>query len=138
MNEHGYKKEPYKRLAEINRAITSSLNFNKVLDLIVENAAHLVGADVSLVLLIDKDGLLRVRAARGVAPALTDSFSGAMEEDVVRQLHKALGVSAEQNFVSIPIITKNSLDGLLVIARNSTLTQEEEWQLSALADQAAI
>ncbi len=138
MNEQENKKEPYKRLAEINRAITSSLNFNKVLDLIVENAAHLVGADVSLVLLIDKDGLLRVRAAKGVAPALTRSFSGGMEEDVIHQLHKALGVSAEQTFVSIPIITQNSLDGLLVITRSSTLTQEEEWQLSALADQAAI
>jgi len=34
------EKEPYRRLAEINRAITTSLNFDEVLDLIVENAAH--------------------------------------------------------------------------------------------------
>ena len=62
MNEPGtIKKEPYKRLAEINRALTTSLNFDKVLDLIVENAAHLVSADVSLLLLLDKDGLLRIR-----------------------------------------------------------------------------
>jgi two-component system CheB/CheR fusion protein len=55
MNEQGMKKkEPYKRLAEINRAITTSLNFDKVLDPIVENAAHLVGATVSLLLLVDK------------------------------------------------------------------------------------
>ncbi|MFN2510468.1 MAG: PAS domain S-box protein [Pyrinomonadaceae bacterium] len=139
MNEPGTrKKEPYKRLAEINRAITTSLNFDKVLDLIVENAAHLVGAAASLVLLVDKEGLLRVRAAKGVDPALMKSFSGAMEEDVVRQLHKALAVSSEQTFVSVPILAKNSMDGLLVITRCSPLNQEEEWQLAALADQAAI
>ena len=36
------KKDPYKRLAEINRAITTSLDFDRVLNLIVENAAQLV------------------------------------------------------------------------------------------------
>ncbi len=139
MNEQGTrKKEPYKRLAEINRAITTSLNFDKVLDLIVENAAHLVGADISLLLLVDKDGLLRVRAAKGVDPELIKSFSGGMEEDVIRQLHQALKLPAEQTFVSVPVIAKHALNGLLIITRNSPLNQEEEWQLAALADQAAI
>lgn len=139
MNEHGAKKkEPYKRLAEINRALTTSLNFDKVLDLIVENAAHLIGATVSLLLLVDKDGLLRVRAARGVDPALIKSFSGGMEEDVIRQLHKSLEIPTEQTLVSVPVIAKHSLNGLLVITRNSPLNQEQEWQLAALADQAAI
>lgn len=139
MNEQGTRtKEPYQRLAEINRAITTSLNFDRVLDLIVENAAQLVGASISLLLLVDKDGLLRVRAAKGVNPALIKSFSGGMEEDVIRQLHKALEVPAEQTLVSIPVIAKNSLSGLLVITRNSPLNREEEWQLAALADQAAI
>ena len=79
MNEQGTKKkESYKRLAEINRAITTSLNFDKVLDLIVENAAHLVGAPVSLLLLVEKGGLLRVRAAQGVDLAY-QSFSGGIE-----------------------------------------------------------
>ncbi len=32
------KKEPYRRLAEINRAITTSLNFDQVLKLIATNA----------------------------------------------------------------------------------------------------
>jgi PAS domain S-box-containing protein len=138
MNEQGKKKEPYKRLAEINRAITTSLNFDKVLDLIVENAAHLVGAAISLLLLVDKDGILRVRAARGVDPALIKSFSGSMEEEVIRQLHQSLEVPAEYTFVSVPVIAKHSLNGLLVITRSSPLNQEEEWQLAALADQAAI
>lgn len=139
MNEQGtIKKEPYQRLAEINRAITTSLNFDEVLDLIVENAAQLVTADISMILLVGKDGLLRVRAAKGVDPALVKSFSGHMEEDVIRQLHQALEVAADQSFVSVPVIAKHALNGLLVVSRNSSLNQEEEWQLAALADQAAI
>jgi len=139
MNEQGTtRKEPYQRLAEINRAITTSLNFDKVLDLIVENAAHLVGADLSLLLLVDKRGLLRVRAAKGVDPELIKSFSGSTEEDVIPQLQQTLKVPAEQSFVSVPVIAKHALNGLLIISRNSPLNQEEEWQLAALADQAAI
>lgn len=138
MNEQDKTKEPYKRLAEINRAITTSLNFDKVLDLIVENAAQLVGGVVSLLLLVDKDGLLRVRAAKGVDPAFIKSFSAGMEEDVIPQLHQSLEVPAEQTFVSVPVIAKNCVTGLLIITRNSPLNQEDEWQLAALADQAAI
>jgi PAS domain S-box-containing protein len=139
MNEQGTRnKEAYVRLAEINRAITTSLNFDEVLDLIVENAAQLVAAASSLLLLADKDGVLRVRASRGVDPALVLSFSGSMEEDVIRQLHQALGVASDHSFVSVPVIEKTSLIGLLVISRATPLNQEEEWQLGALADQASI
>ncbi|MGH9971461.1 MAG: PAS domain S-box protein [Pyrinomonadaceae bacterium] len=137
MNDPGMKKEPYKRLAEINRAITTSLNFDRVLDLIVESASQLVNTTVSVLLLVDHDGLLRIRAARGVDAAVIESFSGGMEEDVIRQLHESLGVMSE-TFVSVPVIAKNSLDGLLVVARDLPLTEEEEWQLGALTDQAAI
>ncbi|MCM3873222.1 MAG: PAS domain S-box protein [Pyrinomonadaceae bacterium] len=139
MSEPGTsKKKPHQRLVEINRAITTSLNFDKVLDLIVENAAQLVGADLSLILLVDKSGLLRVRAAKGVNPDAIESFSGLMEEDVISQLRQKLKVPAEQSFVSVPVIAKHVLDGLLIISRLSPLNQEEEWQLAVLADQAAI
>ena len=75
MNEQGPgKKDPSRRLAEINRAITTSLNFDEVLDLIVENAAQLVEARVCLLLLVDSEGVLRIRAARGVDPDLVQEF----------------------------------------------------------------
>ena len=139
MNEQGTKKiDPNKRLAEINRVITTSLNFDKVVDLIVETAADLVGATASLLLLADKDGLLRVLAARGIDPALIKSFSASMEEDVIPLLHSSLEIPAEQTVVSVPLIAKDPLNGLLIITRDSPLNQEEEWQLEALALKAAI
>ena len=132
------KKEPYRRLAEINRAITTSLNFDQVLNLIVTNASYLVDADISLLLLLGTDGHLRVRAWHGVKEDAIRAFAGRLEEDVIKDLRILLNLKPTDAIVPVPIIDKDSLDGLLVIARNSPLAEEENWQLSALADQAAI
>ena len=132
------KKEPYKRLAEINRAITTSLDFDRVLNLIVENAAQLVDASACMLLLSDREQRMRIRASLGIDKSLAASFSGDMEEDLIKSLQKLIPPSTAGSIISVPIIAKQSLNGLLVIAREGALTDEEEWQLSALADQAAI
>ena len=62
------------RFAAINRAITTSLNFEEVLELIVENATQLVDARIAALLLVDKEGLLRIRAARGLDAGLVNSY----------------------------------------------------------------
>jgi PAS domain S-box-containing protein len=131
-------KDPYRRLAEINRAITTSLDFDQVLNRIVENAAQLVNANVSLLLLTDEDQRVSIRASLGIEQNLVSAFSGRMEEDLIRGLKRHLGLAANQQLISVPIIAKNALNGLLVIARETPLSPEEHWQLSALADQAAI
>ncbi|HEV7746824.1 MAG TPA: PAS domain S-box protein [Pyrinomonadaceae bacterium] len=127
-----------RRLAEINRAITTSLNFDEVLNLITENAAQLVSARVSVLLLMDNDGVLTIRAARGAAAHLVRDFSGRMEERVIEQLRVALRIGRDETIVSLPIVSQRVLTGLLLIARVEPLDADEQWQLSALADQAAI
>lgn len=131
-------KEPSRRLAEINRAITTSLNFDDVLDLIVENAAQFVSAKVCLLLLVDGDQMLQIRASRGVDSSLVKEFSGRMEEDVLDLLRKSLMIGPEEQLVSVPVIDQQSLNGLLILVREQAISAEEGWQLSALADQAAI
>ena len=64
------KKDPYKRLAEINRAITTSLDFDRVLNLIVENAAQLVDASACMLLLADSEQRMRIHASRGLGIGL--------------------------------------------------------------------
>ena len=132
------KKDPYRRLAEINRAITTTLDFDQVLNLIVENAAHLVDAGACMLLLSDSRQRMRIRASQGIDQTLASSFSGDMEEDLIKSLQKLIPPSASGTMISVPIIAKQALNGLLVIARVEPLNEEEEWQLSALADQAAI
>ncbi|MDX6443302.1 MAG: hypothetical protein QOH71_376 [Blastocatellia bacterium] len=134
----GTRKSASGRLADINRAITTSLNFDKVLDLIVENATHLVGARACVLLLVDKTGTLKIRAERGLAPEVANKFSALMDEDVVKILHDVLSVGPDEVLVSVPVIAKHSLNGLLAIVRGEALDADEEWQLSALADQATI
>lgn len=132
------KKEPSRRLAEINRAITTSLNFDQVLNLIATNARQLIDADISLVLLVDESGMLRIRASDGVDPELIQSFVGRLEEDVIKELRDQLRLGSTHTLTPVPIIDNESLDGLLVVARPSPIGEDENWQLSALADQAAI
>jgi len=132
------KNDTSRRLADINRAITTSLNFDEVLNLITENAAYLVGAQVCVLLLVDDEGVLTIRASRGADSDLAGKFSGRMEEDVIRQLRSALAIGDHETLVTVPVIAKRSVTGLLLIARAQPLNADEEWQLSALADQAAI
>lgn len=133
------KKDPYKRLAEINRAITTSLDFDRVLNLIVENAAQLVDASACMLLLADSEHRMRIHASRGIDSTLAASFSGDIEEDLIKSLQNLIPPSATgRPMISVPIIAKQALNGLLVISREGPLSEEEEWQLSALADQAAI
>lgn len=134
----GSRKTASGRLADINRAITTSLNFDKVLDLIVENATQLVGARVCVLLLVDKNGMLRIRAARGLDAELAKEFVAQMDEDAVKTLHGVLSVTPDENLVSVPVIAKHSVNGFLAIVRERLLDADEEWQLSALADQAEI
>src|SRR6185295_2194990 len=126
MAEPGFvKKDPSRRLAEINRAITTSLNFDEVLDLIVQNAAQLVGAKISVLLLMEEEEQLLIRAAHGVDSEVAKAFTGRMEEDVVRQLRTVLPVEAEEELVLVPVIAQQSLNGLLVIAREQPLDSDE-------------
>ncbi|HEY5885609.1 MAG TPA: PAS domain S-box protein [Pyrinomonadaceae bacterium] len=129
---------PSRRLAAINRAITTSLNFDKVLNLIVDNACELVNADVCLVLLLNEEEQLTIRAARGVDADVVKHFTGRMEEDILDQLKDSLPLNPDEKLVSFPIIGQQVLNGLLVVLREQDLNEDERWQLSALADQAAI
>lgn len=131
-------KSSFDRLAAINRSITTSLDFSEALRLIVVNAAELFSADTSLLLLAEDDGVLHVRAAHGLDDARIPAFSGPMEESVIRNLSRHLNLAPPQELVTVPIVADGSLNGFLAIVRDSQLTAEEHWQLSALADQAAI
>ncbi|HWO02113.1 MAG TPA: hypothetical protein VNS63_22900, partial [Blastocatellia bacterium] len=80
----------FERLVAINRAITTSLNFDEVLRLIVVNSAELFSAQTSVLLLADDDGTLRVRAAHGPQSSKVLDFAGSMGESVIQELGRLL------------------------------------------------
>ncbi len=137
-SEQSGEKNSFRRLAAINRAITTSLNFEEVLRLIVVNAAELFAAETSLLLLGDGSGMLQVKSVHGVGREKLRDFSGHMEEAVVRDLVGILELTPHQQLATAPVITDGALKGFLAVVRRGPLNKEESWQLSALADQAAI
>jgi PAS domain S-box-containing protein len=128
----------FSRLAAINRAITTSLNFNEVLQLIVVNAAELFSAKTSLLLLSDGDDILRVKASYGRGNGRVRDFTGEMTESTIRDLSRRLNLSSTEEFITVPVMANGSLNGFLAIVRESELNQDEQWQIASLADQAAI
>jgi len=128
----------FKRFATINRAITSSLDFQEALALIVGSGREFVGAAACLVLLREGDGGLRICAAQGVDPAVAERFTGSMEESVLGEVRQYLGFARVQGIAASPIMSQGAVQGIRVVIRNTPLNAEETWLLSALADQAAI
>jgi signal transduction histidine kinase len=128
----------FKRFAAINRTITTSLDFEEVLGLIVRSGLEFVGAAACLVLLREGEGALRICAARGVDPAVADAFVGPMQESVLGEVRQFLGFAGMEGIAAAPIMSDGVVQGILVVIRNTPLNSQETWLLSALADQAAI
>jgi GAF domain-containing protein len=128
----------FARFAAVNRAITTSLDFEELLNLVVRNARELVGADAALLLLAGEDEVLRVRAAEGVEAERFRGFSERMQESTVERVRTILRPPGDGGFSAQPVMADRSVSGLLGVARDEPFEAEEQWVLSALADQAAI
>jgi len=132
------KSNSFERLAAINRAITTSLKFDEVLHLIVVNAMELFEAETSVLVLQDTDGSLRVRAVEGIQSNNLVNFCGRMEETVVKELAELLNLGPGKELMTAPVISAGTLNGFLAVVCSMPTCTTERWQLSALADQAAI
>jgi signal transduction histidine kinase/ActR/RegA family two-component response regulator len=136
-NEGGSKL--FARFAAVNRAITTSLDFEELLRLIVRNAKELVEADAVLLFLCDEDEVLRVRAAEGLAAAERfRDFAEGKHESTVERVRALLRPDGDGGFTALPVMVDRSVSGLLAVARDEPFEEDEQWVLSALADQAAI
>jgi sigma-B regulation protein RsbU (phosphoserine phosphatase) len=126
------------KLTEVSRALTYSATLDEVFQLTVTRAADLLAAEKSLLLVTQDDGLLTVRASRGVDSALADSFHEPLSENLVPDLAGLIGASPG-SFLGVPLVVAGAIKGILVVIRAapSAETEQDEWLLSALADQAA-
>jgi sigma-B regulation protein RsbU (phosphoserine phosphatase) len=132
--------EQLRRLTEISRALTYTTSLDQVLRLTVERAAELLEAPQAILMLRDTDGLLHVRAAIGVADELIRRFREPLDETVLFRLQGLLGAVANDAFIGVPLVAQGEVTGLLAVVRadGPNCSEEDEWLLSALADQAAV
>jgi K+-sensing histidine kinase KdpD len=125
-------------LTEVSRALTYAVSFDEVLELTVQRAAQLLDAHATVLMLSDEDGMLTTRASVGVAAADRDQ-SHPMNDTLMGQLQRVLGVTAER-FLGVPLVVSGVVTGILAVALPAGMQHpdEQEWLLSALADQAAV
>lgn len=128
-----------RKLTEISRALTYATSLEEVLPLAVDRAAELLGAERSVLLLADDEGLLSIRASHGISRDRCELFHEPMQEALVDSLREVLGDIPPERFLGVPLVVGGEVMGVLAISRpGDGDLDEEEWLLSALADQAAL
>lgn len=128
------------RLTEVSRALTYAVSLDEVLEITVDCAVDLLAADRALLLLKESDDLLTIRAARGVDPEIVDRFHEPLDETLIRRLQGALGPTAAEQFLGVPLVVRGRVIGLLAVLSGGSqgASERDEWLLAALADQAAV
>lgn len=128
------------RLTEVSRALTYARSLEDVLDLTVDCAIDLLGCEKAVLMMNDDEGLLEIRAHRGIADEAVDRFRVPLVESILARLAELLGPDAETHFLGVPLVVRGGVIGLLAVRRPKPggIGDREEWLLSALADQAAV
>ena len=140
MSEPVLEKRPARvaRLAHLSRGFTYATSLGDILKFAAEQAADLLEAEKAILLLSDDEGLLRVRASFGVSDDVVDRFRAAFDESLASRLQGLLGGTGE-GFLGVPLVAQGKVIGLLAVMHKAgrVAGEDDEWLLSALADQMA-
>jgi phosphoserine phosphatase RsbU/P len=131
------------RLTKVSRAFTYASSLKDILHLATDQAAEMLGADKAILMLTDSEGLLRVRAAYGVSEEVVERFRESFDESLITRLKGLLGAGSPDGFIGVPLVVGGNVTGLLAVVRPESSSRDadayadDEWLLSALADQTA-
>jgi signal transduction histidine kinase len=131
--------ERLRELVRINRVILGELDPAKVVPLVVEKTAALIGADACLLLMADGERGT-VRAAIGVDQQATAGFSALLDEHLDDALRGLLGAGEHDDLVAVPVVAGGVIDGVMAAHWRAPRRARaaDEFLLSAMADQTAI
>jgi len=129
-----------RRLTDISRALTGTRTLDEVLRLGAERTAELLEAERGLLMLADDDGVPRVRASTGVGEAALRRDASAPGDTLIARLQGLLGAYRPECFMGVPLVARGTVTGLLAVVRpaDAPFGEEDEWLLSAAADQVAV
>ena len=135
----GDRARALERLTGVSRALTNTASVDEVLDIAVDTARELLDAPRAVLMLRDEDGLLRVRAARGVEPEQVERFREPLDETLTTRLNALFGPAAEERFLGVPLVVRDRVMGLLAVLQREVVWEtRDEWLLAALADQVSV
>jgi sigma-B regulation protein RsbU (phosphoserine phosphatase) len=129
-----------RKLTEISHALTYTVSLDEVLRLTVERAAELLHSGKAVLMLTNDEGLLTVRSSWGIDAERCDTFREPLRETLSNRLQGLLTDDRDAGyFIAVPLVVSGQVMGLLAVAHSEDPSDEEqEWLLSALADQAAM
>jgi signal transduction histidine kinase len=127
-------------LTEVSRALTYARSLDEVLELTLDCAVDLLACEKAVLMMNDEDGLLEIRAHRGIDQEKVDRFQEPLDEAILERLSGLLGPNARKRFLGVPLVVGGNVTGLLAVRRPrpAAVKDRDEWLLSALADQAAV
>jgi sigma-B regulation protein RsbU (phosphoserine phosphatase) len=134
----GTRVQQIRKLTEVSRALTYAATLDEVLQLTVARAADLLDTQKALLMVADDEGLLSLRSSVGVDTRRVGGFHEPLSEGLVGRLAGLLDMPPEC-FLGVPLVVGGAIRGILVVIRRepSNGAEQDEWLLSALADQAA-
>ena len=154
-------KHKLEALAEVGRAINSSLGLNQVLEEVMDSLILLVQAERGFLVLRDVDGELKVRIARGIDHVDLDAKAFALSRTIVHRVvssgEPVLTTNAQEDprfgneasvvslqllsILCVPMKLKDDIIGVMFVDNriHTGLFKESDLELlSAFADQAAM
>jgi two-component system, cell cycle sensor histidine kinase and response regulator CckA len=128
-----------RQLTQLSRAVAEAASLDDILGLAAKQAAAILGADQTVVMLVGEDGVAHVRAAEGVDRQVVESWRGELNEQLIMRLSRLLRGSSARAFMAVPLIVQGEVTGLIAVTRPEPdpWTSEEEAVLAAVADQSA-
>jgi two-component system cell cycle sensor histidine kinase/response regulator CckA len=128
-----------RKLTQLSRAIAEAESLDDILQLAASQAAAILEADQTLVMLMGDDGLAHMRAGHGIERGVGASLSGVLNEQFIAHLEKTLVGSRERSFMAVPLIVQGEVTGLFAATRPGPepWSDDDEAALAAVADQSA-
>ena len=131
--------ELLRALTRVSRAVSNAGSLESIMRLAAEQAAALLSAARSVVLLVDDDGTLRIRAWHGAEPPGPDWVPGQLDENLPARLAPVLGAPSPDRVLAVPLVVRGRVTGVLAVTPEfpAEPSGSAEVVLTALADQMA-
>ena len=128
-----------RKLTQLSRAVAQAASLDEILQLAARQAAAILEADQTVLMLVGDDGLAHVRASEGVSPGDTARFTGPWDERLITRVEQEMAGHPHLAFMAVPLIVQGDVTGLIAVTRagSAPWSAEEEAVLAAIADQSA-
>jgi signal transduction histidine kinase len=129
--------EQLRELSDIGRALTYATSHEQVAQITVQMGAALLHAGSAVLMQLDADGLLQVRASHGIEDGTIARFRAPLTDEVIGRLQGLLEVP-DECFIAVPLVVSGAVTGIIAVALPRPSSIPDEWILSALADLASV